>query len=95
MDANFLAAHTDGILMVVAVDKTNRSLVKQVIDQLNTFRLPTLGVVANHMRKDISIPYGSVTTTDLKLEDDELQVHHHSGKWIDFQQDRINERKSS
>ncbi len=95
MDANFLAAHTDGILMVVAVSKTSRSVVKQVIDQLNTFRLPTLGVVANHVRKNVSIPYATPTTTDLKIEDDELQVPHQSGKWIDFQQNRVNERNSS
>jgi len=47
-DANFLAANTDGILMVVAVGKTERSLVKQVLNRLNAMRLPVLGVVANH-----------------------------------------------
>jgi capsular exopolysaccharide synthesis family protein len=76
MDANFLAAHTDGILMVVGVRKTNRSVVMQVLEQLNTFRLPTLGVVANHVRKGTNIPYGTITATDLKLVGDELPVHH-------------------
>jgi len=75
MDANFLAAHTDGLLMVVGVRKTNRSVVMQVINQLNTFRLPTLGVVANHVRKDTNIPYGTTTSTDLKIVGDELPVH--------------------
>jgi capsular exopolysaccharide synthesis family protein len=75
MDANFLAAHTDGLLMVVGVRKTNRSVVMQVINQLNTFRLPTLGVVANHVRKDSNIPYGTTTSTDLKIVGDELPVH--------------------
>ena len=95
MDANFLAAHTDGILMVVGVRRTNRSVVMQVLNQLNTFRLPTLGVVANHVRKGTTSLASNVTATDLKLVDDELQVPHPTGKWIDFQQDKINNRKSS
>ncbi|MBV9386975.1 MAG: P-loop NTPase [Chroococcidiopsidaceae cyanobacterium CP_BM_ER_R8_30] len=50
-DANFIAANTDGILMVVAVGKTERSLVKQAISRLNSLHLPVLGVVANHVRE--------------------------------------------
>jgi len=76
MDANFLAAHTDGLLMVVGVRKTNRSIVMQVLEQLNTFRIPSLGVVANHVRKDMDIPYGTRTATDLQIVGDELPVHH-------------------
>lgn len=94
MDANFLAAHTDGILMVVGVGKTNRSGVMQVLNQLNTFRLPTLGIVANHVRKNANSLAGNETATDLKIVDDELQVPHSTEKWIDFQQDRVNNRKS-
>jgi capsular exopolysaccharide synthesis family protein len=94
MDANFLAAHTDGILLVVGVSKTRRSVVKKVLNQLNTFRLPTLGVVANHVRKDTSIPYGTLTSTGAKVDDGEIQVHHPAGKWIDFQEDRVPDKKS-
>ena len=50
-DANFLAANTDGILMVVAVGKTERSLVRQALDRLNSLHIPVLGVVANHIRE--------------------------------------------
>lgn len=50
-DANFLAAHTDGILMVVRVGKTNRSLLTQVLNKLNSFHLPILGIVANHVEE--------------------------------------------
>jgi capsular exopolysaccharide synthesis family protein len=78
MDANFLAAHTDGLLIVVGVRKTNRSVVKQVLDQLNAFRLPSLGVVANHVRKGTNIPYGTLTATDPNIEGDELVVHPHA-----------------
>jgi capsular exopolysaccharide synthesis family protein len=77
MDASFLAAHTDGLLMVVGVRKTNRSVVKQVLEQLNAFRLPSLGVVANHVRKDTNIPYGTLTTSDETTMGDELVVHPH------------------
>ena len=93
-DANFLAAHTDGILMVVAVNKTSRSVVKQVMEQLNKFHLPTLGVVANHVKKNTRISYENTTPPNLKLEDDELQVSPNSEKWLDYQQGKINERKS-
>lgn len=48
-DANFLAARTNGILMVVAIRKTKQSAVKQVLGQLENFGIPCLGVVANHL----------------------------------------------
>lgn len=97
MEAKFLASHTDGILMVIAVDKTKRTIVKQVLEQLNTYRLPTLGVVANHVRKNTSIPSGNPpsSTSNLQLEDDELQVQPSSGKWLDLQKDVLNEKKLS
>jgi succinoglycan biosynthesis transport protein ExoP len=48
MDAIFLTAQTDGILMVVGVKKTRQSNTLKTLDQLNAFRLPCLGIVANH-----------------------------------------------
>ncbi|HAZ46724.1 MAG TPA: capsular biosynthesis protein [Cyanobacteria bacterium UBA11371] len=48
MDASFITTHTDGILLVVGVKQTKKSAVMQAISQINTFRLPTLGVVANY-----------------------------------------------
>ncbi len=50
-DANFLAANTDGILMVVGVRKTKRSVVMQVMNRLNAFRLPILGIVGNYAKE--------------------------------------------
>ena len=47
-DVSFLTARTDGIVMVVGVKKTRQSLVKDAMKQINAFRLPTLGIVANH-----------------------------------------------
>jgi len=46
-DASLLAPHTDGIVLVVRIDKTERSIVKQAIDSLKTSRTNVLGVVAN------------------------------------------------
>jgi len=57
-DATFLAANTDGILMVVGVGKTNRSVMMQVLDRLNTFRLPILGLVANYVPESTNSSYG-------------------------------------
>jgi polysaccharide biosynthesis transport protein len=50
-DANFLAARTDGILMVVALRKVKFSIVKKVFSQLENFGIPCLGAVANHATK--------------------------------------------
>jgi capsular exopolysaccharide synthesis family protein len=48
METNFLAAQTDGVLLVLSVGKTKRSVSSQVMQQLKTFKIPCLGVVANH-----------------------------------------------
>lgn len=50
-DANFLAARTDGILMVVSILKVKHSVVKKVFAQLENFGIPCLGTVANHIGK--------------------------------------------
>ncbi|MBW4618448.1 MAG: AAA family ATPase [Cyanosarcina radialis HA8281-LM2] len=65
IDTNFLAANTDGILMVVGLQKTSRSAVLEAIERLQAFRLPLLGIVANQVGRsrpswDRLIP----TTTD-------------------------------
>ena len=57
-DANFLAEHTDGLLMVVGVGKTKRSVFMQVLNELNNFRLPILGVVANYVKTSTNSSYG-------------------------------------
>ncbi|MEG4346470.1 polysaccharide biosynthesis tyrosine autokinase [Microcoleus sp. A003_D6] len=50
-DTNFLAARTDGILMVVAIRQAKFSVVKKVFSQLENFGIPCLGTVANHATK--------------------------------------------
>jgi len=51
MDISYLARHTDGLLLVTAIQKTKNSLVKQTITQLDAFGLPTLGIIANHIKR--------------------------------------------
>lgn len=50
-DTYFLAEQSDGILMVVGVGKTKRSLITQALNQLNMLHLPILGVVANYVEE--------------------------------------------
>jgi Mrp family chromosome partitioning ATPase len=94
MDTNFLAAHTDGILMVVAVGKTKRTLVMRVMDQLNTYRLPTLGVVANHVKRNTHIPYETGTAPEWNSGVEELPAHQTAGKWLGYNPDNFNETMS-
>ncbi len=46
-DASILAPHTDGIMLVVRIDKTERSIIKQAVESLKISRTNILGVVAN------------------------------------------------
>ncbi len=57
-DTNFMAAHTDGILMVIQIGKTNESEVMHVMNELNNFRLPVLGIVTNHVKESKNSSYG-------------------------------------
>jgi capsular exopolysaccharide synthesis family protein len=49
-DARLLAARADGIIMVVGLGRTNRSLLAQVLDELKISRAPLLGLVANGIK---------------------------------------------
>lgn len=49
MDAIFVCAQTDGLLMVVGVKKTRHSNTMNTLSQLSAFRLPCLGMVANQI----------------------------------------------
>jgi polysaccharide biosynthesis transport protein len=49
-DARMLAAHTDGIVMVVGLGRTNREVLKQVLYGLKTSRARVLGLIANGVK---------------------------------------------
>ncbi len=50
-DTNFLTSLTDGMLMVVGVNKTKRSKFNQSLDSLKKYHLSVIGVLANHPGK--------------------------------------------
>lgn len=53
-DATLLAPHTDGILMVVKMDKTDASLLNKTLDNLKVSRLNILGMVGNGQKGNFS-----------------------------------------
>ncbi|MEG3919814.1 polysaccharide biosynthesis tyrosine autokinase [Microcoleus sp. POL10_C6] len=67
-DTNFLAARTDGILMVVAIQQVPFSVVKKVFSQLENFGIPCLGTVANHAPKRKKYPASRSSVVEDKNE---------------------------
>ncbi|AFY34240.1 polysaccharide biosynthesis tyrosine autokinase [Calothrix sp. PCC 7507] len=53
-DANLLAPHTDGILLVVRIDQTNSSIVQRTLDNLTISPVNVLGVVGNGQKSNVS-----------------------------------------
>lgn len=51
MDAIFLSAYTDGIIMTVSQKRTKRSAVTQALSELDKYSIPTLGIVFNRVRQ--------------------------------------------
>ena len=49
-DASLLAAQTDGLVMVVGIDKTDRNMVLKALDGLKISGSPILGIVANGIK---------------------------------------------
>ena len=50
-DGRILSSHTDGVILVVRIGKTDRSLLKQNIDNIKMSNVPVLGVVANQVNR--------------------------------------------
>ncbi|MGB3533480.1 MAG: polysaccharide biosynthesis tyrosine autokinase [Microcoleaceae cyanobacterium] len=75
-DATFLCGHLDGLIMVVGIAKSRKSVVEQTLNQLNTFRLPCLGVVANHLKRRAvsTTPHLSEPTPVHKTEEIEQMI---------------------
>ncbi|MDX2244714.1 MAG: polysaccharide biosynthesis tyrosine autokinase [Leptolyngbyaceae cyanobacterium bins.302] len=59
-DLNFLGAKTDGFLVVVGVNKTKRSHFNKTLESLKKYRIPVVGVIANHV--GAGHPYQSYPT---------------------------------
>jgi polysaccharide biosynthesis transport protein len=65
-DASLLASHTNGLVLVARLNKTDRTTFNQALDSLKVGQVPVLGVVAN------GLPYQSFDFYD--ADDDEVAV---------------------
>jgi polysaccharide biosynthesis transport protein len=54
-DASLIAPHTDGVLMVVRIDKTDSSILKRTLDKVKVSRMNVLGVVGNGQKSNFSV----------------------------------------
>ena len=50
-DGRILSSHTDGVVLVVRIGKTDRSLLKQNIENIQMSNVPILGVIANQVNR--------------------------------------------
>lgn len=60
-DASLLAPHTDGIVLIVGLGKTNRSALTQALDGLKQAKITILGLVANGQQKTTFSSYSDYT----------------------------------
>ncbi|WP_442949476.1 GumC family protein [Nostoc sp.] len=56
-DASLIIPHTDGLLIVVRMEKTNSSMLKVALDNLKISRLNILGIVGNAQKSKINSYY--------------------------------------
>ncbi|MGL4500476.1 MAG: GumC family protein [Planktothrix sp.] len=64
-DGIFLAEHLDGLILVATVHKTRKTVFQQTLDQLNTYRMPCIGLIVNHIQLNSSITYPFYLTPSL------------------------------
>jgi capsular exopolysaccharide synthesis family protein len=57
VDASLLAEHTDGVIILASVNRTNRSFLVETVDLLRQNGVTTLGVVANRSRRSLPRSY--------------------------------------
>lgn len=67
-DASFLTTQVDEVMMVVATNKTNRTVVDQVLNKLSTIRPSGVSVIANYLKENNSSnsPYVRYTPADAR-----------------------------
>lgn len=56
-DGHILAAKSDGIILVVRLEKTDRSLLNKAIENLKISGASVLGFVANNVKNYVPVPY--------------------------------------
>jgi len=70
-DTAFLATQTDGLLVVASIGSTDCGVFREVMDELGQFRLPVLGVVANHRAKTIAASYNQSRQDQIQSRQDQ------------------------
>jgi len=69
-DINFLAAHTDGIIMLTEIKKSKHSLLKRTIAQIEDYNLNLLGIIAiennSSKQNDLNQNISSLNIDELK-----------------------------
>ena len=65
-DGNLLAAKADATLLVVGVEKTDRSLVIKAFDGLKIARASVLGIVANGVKAEATQTYGAYRKQEIR-----------------------------
>ncbi|NEQ15677.1 MAG: CpsD/CapB family tyrosine-protein kinase, partial [Moorea sp. SIO3E2] len=56
-DASLLTSHTDGLILVSRIGKTDRSALTQALENLKLSQIHVLGIVANGVKGDSISPY--------------------------------------
>ncbi|MEB3830080.1 GumC family protein [Phormidium sp. CCY1219] len=56
-DAKFIAAHTDGLVMVVGIGQSDRGLLREVFEGLKMSRTSVLGIVTNGVKRHMPTSY--------------------------------------
>ncbi|BAZ03588.1 GumC family protein [Calothrix sp. NIES-3974] len=52
-DASLLASATDGMILAVSMEKTDRKILQQTLESLKMSQIPLLGMVANRVKNDL------------------------------------------
>ncbi|BAZ06800.1 GumC family protein [Calothrix sp. NIES-3974] len=76
-DANLLAAHTNGMILVTELGKLKRTLFQQALEELQIAGTPMLGIVANKSKEDIpatSIYYRQYYQQKMSVEKVEMNA---------------------
>jgi len=72
-DSRILAPHTNGVILVVRLGKTNRDQLKQTLDELKTSRVNILGTVVNSLRSHTSSSYNYNYYSSYYAQESEVQ----------------------
>ena len=68
VDAKIIASHTDGLILVVELGKTQKNSLKQITEQLKVTKIPLLGMITNDIKYHWSQPSPEKTAYALNLK---------------------------